>query len=735
MLQLYVNSCDALNEAVVVEAFCEAFLEEAGYPFGTACLSEEASCIKLLEDRRRILAEEFKATVLMAGDFGGQDQDKVQAMANAVLEDDDRLDNVQSNARQRLTDQGREDFSDALRDTSVSGGTSSTEPHTPGSPQLLEDGAPLPPDSQPPPPSSPSSGSDMDVALIAGIVVGVVGGVTMLVLGYIYCRRRKGMKNLPSTKEVTSNLSQSSFMTSNSALDTKELSSEHLKKTTQHASMASGVTTGIGLLDMCLGLATMVVNMTRRVVANHARCERLAMRINAMVPLLNALQDYAGGPLDSQQQAEVTLLDPVLGQLRAVLEEAKCVIEKWSQRDQSVLSVVFSMSKSERYGAKFQGLTQSLTECFNDLTLALQLQTRSFAERTVGQARIAKQALDRSKASAEDKEDTKEDLKDLAETLAEHGHSLDKMSKSQRTDLQQQFQMHGLDLAGLLKQERRRTIQEKIRDLKIPWNQIELNEVIGKGGYAKVYRGHWRNFEIAIKEFTQAYLTERSKRVVHHEAYIMSLLRHPNIAVLYGLVDEEDHFALVMEYYGRGSIAHALEEQEQLPWSWKQKVVIDVARGAEYLHSRPYERVVHGDLKPENVMLNDKGDAVITDFGVSRVQSYTNTVAPASSGFSMCYAAPELFLDPAAHREPSSDVYAFGMFVYAVLMQKVPFEGMDPRVLQRLIEDGQRPPIPEEWEKKHVEWADLIRVCWSQDPHKRPTFAQISARLERIQVG
>ena len=157
---------------------------------------------------------------------------------------------------------------------------------------------------------------------------------------------------------------------------------------------------------------------------------------------------------------------------------------------------------------------------------------------------------------------------------------------------------------------------------------------------------------------------------------------------------------------------------------------MDVARGTEYLHSRPYKRVVHGGLKPENVMLNDKGDAVIADFGVSSVQSYTNTVVPASSGLSLCYAAPELFMDPTAHREPSSDVYAFGIFLYAVLLQKVPFEGADPRILQRLIEDGQRPVVPEEWEKKHGEWADLLKACWAQDPQKRPAFAQIVTRVD-----
>eukprot|EP00963_Diacronema_lutheri_P014554 scaffold3184_cov636-Pavlova_lutheri.AAC.3 len=271
--------------------------------------------------------------------------------------------------------------------------------------------------------------------------------------------------------------------------------------------------------------------------------------------------------------------------------------------------------------------------------------------------------------------------------------------------------MYGLDLASLLKQERRRTIQEKIQDLKIAWKDIKLNKVIGKGGYAKVYRGHWRSFEIAVKEFTQAYLTERSKHVVHHEAYIMSLLRHPNIAVFYGLVDEEGHFALVVEYCGRGSAAHALDGDEILPWTWKRKVLMDIAGGMEYLHPRPYMRVVHGDLKPENVLLNGKGDAVITDLGVSRVQSYTNTVVLASTGLSICFVAPKLFMDPTANRNTSSGVYAYGMVMYAVVTQKVLYEGVDPRVLQRLIEGSHRPPISKERVKEHREVVELMREC------------------------
>mmetsp|Transcript_9715 Transcript_9715/g.58932 ORF Transcript_9715/g.58932 Transcript_9715/m.58932 type:complete len:282 (+) Transcript_9715:3029-3874(+) len=269
-------------------------------------------------------------------------------------------------------------------------------------------------------------------------------------------------------------------------------------------------------------------------------------------------------------------------------------------------------------------------------------------------------------ATMEDKEDIKEDLKDFAETLTEHGNSWEGMSNSQRAEFHRQFESHGLDLQSLLKQELRRNMKEKVQDLKISWSDIHVLELIGQGGYGKVYRGHWSSLEVAVKEFSQVHLTQPVKRVVHHEAYVMSLLRPPNIAVLYGLVDEGKHFALVMEYYGRGSLAQTLESNLQLSWSWKRRVLMDVARGMSYLHSCPYESVVHGDLKPDNILLNDKGVAIVADFGVSRVQSYTNTINLTSPGASVVYAAPELFRNPSCHRQASSDVYSFAMVAFAI---------------------------------------------------------------------
>lgn len=127
VLVLTVDNCEAFGEVAVVEAYCEAFIEEAGFPANTACLTEESSCMEIVEGRRGLLVEEFEATIVFAGDFEGEDPEEVEAAANAVLNDDVRFSNVQSNAIVLLTDRGTEVFADALGDTSITGGTSSAE--------------------------------------------------------------------------------------------------------------------------------------------------------------------------------------------------------------------------------------------------------------------------------------------------------------------------------------------------------------------------------------------------------------------------------------------------------------------------------------------------------------------------------------------------------------------------------------------------------------------------------
>jgi serine/threonine protein kinase len=113
-------------------------------------------------------------------------------------------------------------------------------------------------------------------------------------------------------------------------------------------------------------------------------------------------------------------------------------------------------------------------------------------------------------------------------------------------------------------QARKNAVGERVKDLMIQWSDITLLSEIGSGGFGTVYRGTWQDIEVAVKKLHISVITERAK---------MSLLRHPNVAVSYGMVLEPRNCALVMKYYQRGTLLELLHDDTQpLPLTRKLQV-------------------------------------------------------------------------------------------------------------------------------------------------------------------
>lgn len=98
---------------------------------------------------------------------------------------------------------------------------------------------------------------------------------------------------------------------------------------------------------------------------------------------------------------------------------------------------------------------------------------------------------------------------------------------------------------------------------------------------------------------------------------------------------------------------------QYLSWDDKARLALGVARGGMcYLHSRPYEAIVHGDLKPCNVLITDGGEPVISDFGLARVTTVTVTrTTPACTARSAYYAPPEVLANPTLNRTTAQGEY------------------------------------------------------------------------------
>ncbi|GBM02606.1 Mitogen-activated protein kinase kinase kinase 9 [Araneus ventricosus] len=143
------------------------------------------------------------------------------------------------------------------------------------------------------------------------------------------------------------------------------------------------------------------------------------------------------------------------------------------------------------------------------------------------------------------------------------------------------------------------------RPFTIKFSELELEEVIGVGGFGKVYRGYWRKQEVAVKAARQDPDEDISVTIenVRQEAKLFWLLNHPNIVTLKGVCLEEPNLCLVMEYAKGGSLNRVLSGRKIPPnvlVSW----AIQIARGMHYLHSEACISLIHRDLKSSNAMNN-----------------------------------------------------------------------------------------------------------------------------------
>jgi class 3 adenylate cyclase len=151
---------------------------------------------------------------------------------------------------------------------------------------------------------------------------------------------------------------------------------------------------------------------------------------------------------------------------------------------------------------------------------------------------------------------------------------------------------------------------------------------------------------------------------------------------------------------------------------------LDIARGARFLHAAD-PKIIHGDLKAANVLVDNRFHAKIADFGLSAKKKYVG-----ASGTPL-WMAPEL-LRRESTNSPESDVYSFGIILYELYSRKDPYEGEKAtRVLEEICDKtiNKRPPVPLGCPPKI---AEIMNECVDGQPGKRPTFEEIDLRIQRL---
>jgi hypothetical protein len=151
-------------------------------------------------------------------------------------------------------------------------------------------------------------------------------------------------------------------------------------------------------------------------------------------------------------------------------------------------------------------------------------------------------------------------------------------------------------------------------------------ELIGSGAFGKVHAAHYCGALVAEKQLDCVdLLSSGVAKDLLHEARVLAEMRHPRIVRFYGAVFAPPRHSLISEYIDGGSLNERLNKRTPLTWPQRVRVALEVAQGLAYLHNRPLP-IVHGDLKPTNVLLKTEVDgmcgAVLSDMGLSQAHRW-----------------------------------------------------------------------------------------------------------------
>ena len=206
-------------------------------------------------------------------------------------------------------------------------------------------------------------------------------------------------------------------------------------------------------------------------------------------------------------------------------------------------------------------------------------------------------------------------------------------------------------------------------------NRYEILEVIGTGGMAVVYKArcHRLNRLVAIKILKDEHFRdEEFRRRFHHEGEAVAMLSHANTVQVYDVSSSDNADYIVMELIDGITLKQYMEKKGTLNWKETLHFGMQIAKALEHAHGRG---IVHRDIKPHNVMVLKNGSVKVTDFGIARVMSKTNTLTKEALG-SVHYISPEQA--KGGWVDNRSDLYSLGVVMYEMMTGRPPYDGESP---------------------------------------------------------
>ena len=291
---------------------------------------------------------------------------------------------------------------------------------------------------------------------------------------------------------------------------------------------------------------------------------------------------------------------------------------------------------------------------------------------------------------------------------------------------------------------------------------LEVVKDLGRGSYGLVrlmYVRQGKQF-VVEKEFlfvgNQEAIEKQYKEALR-EAKMLRRIKHKNIVSVFGTRKTENaSIGIIMEYALFGDLETFLLKDLHIPISGtiRSRFFTELADALDYLHNHdPKRSYIHGDLKPQNVLLADKLTIKLADFGAATIATRTGATTLTNDGnktnqHTPIYAAPEYLRDLKRDRNCSMDVYSYGLIGYEILTRKIAYGGTQANldlVIYKIKMQGQKPDTThldeiartlEDNPNESIIFRKLRKIvdqCWQFKPEARPKISEVKQNLHQLE--
>ncbi|RIB12262.1 kinase-like domain-containing protein [Gigaspora rosea] len=256
--------------------------------------------------------------------------------------------------------------------------------------------------------------------------------------------------------------------------------------------------------------------------------------------------------------------------------------------------------------------------------------------------------------------------------------------------------------------------------------------LINNGGFGTVNKARWNECKLTVALKSIKNDIKINDKIINDFIKELKTLQkvsfHPNIIQLYGVTRgyPKTGYNLILQYASEGDLRSYLSNNfANLRWVDKLRIAGEITLGLMFLHNHS---IIHRDLHSKNILVHEN-KMMISDFNLSKQLTDISSVSKSSVNGIPTYIDPQCFKDSQYSRNKKSDIYSLGVILWEISSGKPPFESKTAYQSIIQINEGIRETPVEGTPSQYV---DLYKLCWAEDPNKRPDAEHVLETLNRI---